>query len=76
MKPQLGNKAVISGLDVLMTEDDILKELQEARVSKVIRISKRQNRVKDIEMLAICLSAMLKLIACPSMAPEVRLYIR
>src|SRR6218665_3468710 len=46
MKPQLGNKAVISGLDVMMTEDDILKELQEARVSKVIRISKRQNGVK------------------------------
>src|SRR6218665_3210278 len=48
MKTQLGNKAVISGLDILMTEDEILTELQEARVSKVIRISKRQNGVKTL----------------------------
>src|SRR6218665_1532955 len=46
MKTQLSNKAVISGLDILMTKDEILTELQEARVSKVIRISKRQNGVK------------------------------
>jgi len=45
-KARPANKAVISGIDVLMTEDEILKELQEARASKVIRICKSQNGLK------------------------------
>jgi len=45
-KARPANRAVISGIDVLMTEDEIVKELQEARVSKVVRICKSQNGVK------------------------------
>jgi len=45
-KARPANKAVISGIDVLMTEDEILEELQEDRMSKVIRICKSQNGVK------------------------------